>query len=253
MPQGVDLKPVAGAFRFACHAGLTCFTACCARLDLILTPYDVLRLKRALGIKAGVFLEEHAVPVEERRARWPLIRLKMSGPEGRCPFLSSQGCNVYLDRPSACRSYPLARATRPGFVPGEIQEQYFLVEEEHCRGFQEERTWMVGDWVADQGLLEYHPFNDRWMTIRTHPKGPGAGPEAEKKKQMFYLASYDLDRFRDFVFQTRFSRLFELEAGRLERTRTEDEALLSLALDWLEFCLLGQGPLRIRSEDGQPG
>ena len=37
-------------FSFRCAPDLICFTDCCRQLDLALTPYDVLRLRRALGI-----------------------------------------------------------------------------------------------------------------------------------------------------------------------------------------------------------
>jgi hypothetical protein len=34
-------------FRFACHPGVSCFGACCSALDLMLTPYDAMRLRRS--------------------------------------------------------------------------------------------------------------------------------------------------------------------------------------------------------------
>ena len=32
-------------FRFGCGPHVPCFTECCGKLELVLTPYDVLRLK----------------------------------------------------------------------------------------------------------------------------------------------------------------------------------------------------------------
>ena len=46
------IEPVEnGGFRFACHPGVVCFTECCRDLKLLLTPYDVIRLKNRLGLQ----------------------------------------------------------------------------------------------------------------------------------------------------------------------------------------------------------
>ena len=44
-------------FQFACHAGLGCFTQCCSDVNIALTPYDALRLRRRLGISSEEFIE----------------------------------------------------------------------------------------------------------------------------------------------------------------------------------------------------
>jgi hypothetical protein len=57
---------------------------------------------------------------------------------------------------------------------------------------------------------------------------------------MFYMAAYDLDRFRSFVFDTRFLDLFEVDEARVEALRTDDVELLEFAMDWLAFSLFGE-------------
>ena len=37
-------------FTFDCHPGVSCFTECCRMLELSLTPYDVLRLRKGTGL-----------------------------------------------------------------------------------------------------------------------------------------------------------------------------------------------------------
>ncbi len=41
-----------------------------------------------------------------------------------------------------------------------------------------------------------------------------------QQSDMFYMACYDLDRFRRFVFETRFLQLFEVDEARVEALRT---------------------------------
>ena len=47
-------------FRFACHPEVPCFNACCSDLTLMLTPYDALRLRRALGVTPVDFMNHFA-------------------------------------------------------------------------------------------------------------------------------------------------------------------------------------------------
>lgn len=42
---------------FHCSAGLACFTACCRDVNIFLSPYDILRMKNALRISSGDFLD----------------------------------------------------------------------------------------------------------------------------------------------------------------------------------------------------
>ena len=46
-------------FQFNCDPGVSCFTQCCQDVTIVLTPYDVLRLKKGLGISSDKFLDEY--------------------------------------------------------------------------------------------------------------------------------------------------------------------------------------------------
>ena len=50
--------------RFRCYKGISCFNACCKRADVTLAPYDIIRLKRRLGMSSTDFLAKHTVPFE---------------------------------------------------------------------------------------------------------------------------------------------------------------------------------------------
>src|SRR5210317_1000027 len=99
-------------FSFGCHPKVSCFTECCRELDLILTPYDVLRLCRELLIKPADFIERYVVEELDENGVFPVLYLGMVD-DGRasCPFVSRDGCRVYNGRPGACRAYPIGRGT----------------------------------------------------------------------------------------------------------------------------------------------
>ena len=47
------------AMPFDCSSKNSCFNECCRDLNQALTPYDILRLKRNLGISSQVFLKKY--------------------------------------------------------------------------------------------------------------------------------------------------------------------------------------------------
>lgn len=243
-----------GKFSFACHPAVPCFTECCRELKLLLTPYDVVRLKNHLQLSARDFLDRFTETRFDEQRRLPMVYLKMLENERRtCPFVSPAGCGVYADRPAACRIYPVARASRMHRVHGTVQENYFVLHESHCRGFEQNRPWLIAEWIDDQGLKAYHEMNNLWMEIITDAKlrcGPGL---SSKQQQMFLLASYNMDKFREFVFQSRFLQLFDIQDEELKSIKSSDEALLTLAMKWLSFSLLNTPALKVRNAPAHPG
>lgn len=93
-------------FQFACHNGLDCFTNCCRDVTIFLTPYDVMRMRRHLGIGSRDFLDKYTLISQSHVI--PLVLLRMEEErEKRCHFVTEQGCTIYEDRPWACRMFPL--------------------------------------------------------------------------------------------------------------------------------------------------
>lgn len=153
------------SFCFDCHPGVSCFNSCCADLDLVLSPYDVLRLRNALGIGAAEFLERFAEVEVPPGGGLPRVFLKMREDQRKtCPFVEESGCSVYADRPGACRTYPLGRGASVD-SQGRVQTQYVLVREKHCRGFEEPRSWKAESWMQDQGLKAYISFSDKYLEL----------------------------------------------------------------------------------------
>ncbi len=235
------LQPLeGGSFTFACHKGVSCFTECCRDLNLILTPYDVLRLKHRLGMSSSEFLAAHTHTRERAAGPLPLLFLSMRDDERKtCPFVTADGCRIYEDRPGACRTYPLGRAAAKAKGQKETSEKYFVVREDHCLGFREDCSWTVQTWLEHEGLESYNRRNDDWTEIVTRLAAVPAGSLGEKRLTMFHLASYDLDGFRRFVFDSTFLRRFAVTEEDTERMRQDDEALLDFSLRWIRFFLLG--------------
>jgi len=229
-------------FRFSCSEKVSCFNECCRDLNQFLTPYDILRLKNRLKLSSGVFLERHTTQHVGPETGLPVVTFKMEpATDLRCPFVTPSGCSVYEDRPASCRTYPLARLAYRSKETGEIIEQYALMREPHCHGFDQDKTQTAGEWVAEQGIAEYNEMNDLLMEIiglkqRLHPT-----PLDIKSSHMFHLACYDIDAFRSQIFEKGVLEEsgVEMEPSVADAAKTDDTALLRLSLAWLRQTLFG--------------
>jgi Fe-S-cluster containining protein len=238
------------SFRFACHSGVACFTRCCHSADMYLYPYDIVRLKQRLGLTSEEFLKRHTITALRENPYFPNVMLKMSdNPGGPCPFLSKNGCTVYEDRPYSCRAYPL----EPAFYgDGEtlLNISCQVVCHSYCLGHREDRAWTAGKWMEDQQMAGYNEINARWARIDTLMRQNPFGDKSLESPalKMAYMASYNMDTFRRFVFESSFLSRFHVPDERLEAIRKSDTALLLLGFDWILRFLFEKGPLARRDE-----
>ncbi len=250
MSPTIDLEnklSLKDSFRFACGPDVPCFTECCGKLELLLTPYDVLRLRKRLGLSFDDFLERHGVVRWKTSHGYPEIMMKMDfGAEKRCPFVTPQGCTVYEDRPGACRIYPLGRAASKHPRDGSLREFYFTVREDHCKGFEEDREWTVEEWTADQGIEDYNRFNDLLMELFVLKKNRPNLVLTTKHIQMFMMSCYNVEKFREFIFKSGFLNRFDVEPELVESLKDDDVKLLEFAFLWLKFALFQEPVLNIR-------
>lgn len=236
-----ELKPGQG-FRFACHPGVPCFGACCSGLDLMLTPFDALRLRRSTRQASKDFVKEYTDMVAMPGLGLPLLTMHMQDTTSKlCPFFGAHGCAVYENRPAACRTYPLGRATRPA-EGGGISEQVFVIREAHCRGFEEAAEWNTATWMADQGLTAYNAANDRFMVLAAelHQFELDTGQKLTGQQSgMSCLALYQPDDFQRFLTGSRMLDRLDMTEARREAVLNDEEACLDFGYDWLELSLMG--------------
>ncbi|MBN2243318.1 MAG: YkgJ family cysteine cluster protein [Acidobacteria bacterium] len=232
-------------FAFRCCQSLECFTSCCRDVSIVLTPYDIIRMKRALEIDSSSFLDKYTISPFTRDQKIPAVLLKMDPQTKSCPFVSSEkGCRIYANRPWACRMYPLGMAEPDNPTP-EDRRFYFLLKEDNCLGHREGRSITVAEWIADQGIEEYEAYGAPFKELMLHPFWNGGETLQPEQIDMYHMACYDLDRFRRFVFETSFLRLFDIDEARIEAMRTDDLELSDFAMQWLKFSLFKEKSMKI--------
>ena len=229
------------SFTFACHKGLACFTTCCRDVNIFLTPYDVIRLKKALGLTSTEFLQQYTDLVVVPSKQLPLIQLRMDqNNDKKCFFVKEHGCLYYAHRPWACRMFPLDEAGPGGYA--------VIATGERCHGLVEGDDWVVKEWLMDQGATQSKEMDGSFDALSAHEFMRSLDITNEKVQQMILMAIYDVDRFRDFVFKSSFLERFDLDDERIEVIKSDDVAMLDLGYDWVRFGLLGQKTLELREE-----
>jgi uncharacterized protein len=254
MPDGVvtgeailrDYPRLGGddTFRFTCGAHLDCFTTCCSDISIVLTPYDVLRLKKAVGLDSSEFLAKYTISPFTPEQKVPVVLLRMDPETKRCPFVTSEGCTVYNERPWACRMYPLGIAEPREITPTE-RPFHFLIREQTCHGHDNGTACSVRDWMTQQGIEQYEMMGASFKELMLHDFWDSDEALPPEKMEMYHTACYDLDRFRRFVFETRFLKLFDVDEGRVEAIRTDDVELLEFAIQWLRFSLFKEKTMKV--------
>jgi Fe-S-cluster containining protein len=230
-------------FRFRCNPGVSCFTRCCGDVTIALTPYDVIRLKNALGVSSEEFLDEYAIIIPRENRLIPLVLLKMNEGDKRCPFVTERGCTVYEDRPWPCRMYPLNMEDDGTFR--------LIAEASRCEGLKEEETWQISEWLVDQGVVPYDEMNTLFSSVTIPLTAQNLDIDNPGILKMVFMALYNLDKFRDFVFQSSFLNRFEVDPTRIEKIRRSDLELLKFGFDWIKFGLFGQKLFKVKEKQAQ--
>ena len=220
-------------FSFSCHAMLSCFTSCCRDVNILLSPYDIIRMTRQLGLSSTEFLARFTKTLVAPKTALPAVQLRMDEERGRrCYFVGSDGCSIYGDRPWSCRMYPLD-------VDGDGDQYRLIVDRSRCHGLDSREGTNLGQWFRDQGLESYNAENEQFAAVTgdagltawrlSHPQG----------EHIFHLACYDLDRFRELVFREALYDMIEANDINLEELRGDDLALLAFAYAWLKALAVG--------------
>jgi Fe-S-cluster containining protein len=251
-PEQLSLK---SRFKFKCHKGVSCFTECCRGIDIMLTPYDILTMRKKLDIDSEKFLSIFTTPQLLEKADMPVVTLKLLDDERRsCPFVQDkEGCMVYEDRPTTCRYYPLGvgALSYSGEQKDNNQDEFFfMIKEPHCKGFDEPDEWTVGEWREDQGVDLRDEVNEGWLDLMVRKKSlPSSMQLSEQAKQMFFMVCYNIDKFKRFVFESSFLTRYNIPAERVAQIKDDDVKLLQFGFEWLKTTFFHTGEDMFKSKE----
>lgn len=150
-------------FRFHCTI---CGKCCINREDILLNPYDIYRIAKALGKELHEVFFEYCETYLGETSRMVLVRLKPRGSIKRCPLLVGQKCSVHAAKPAVCALYPLGRGLKSGIEEtGDLlhREVQYIFQKPDCGDASEEHT--VRDWLKDFDFLSDEAYFKEWMQL----------------------------------------------------------------------------------------
>ena len=253
LPHNSPVEPtrleLEDTIKFKCHKGISCWNECCSRADVSLAPYDIIRMKQNLGIDSSEFLKTYTVPFEIDAHGIPGIKLRTTD-EGACLFMKEEGCSIYEDRPTACRYYPSGLLSMRALGKSEDERHFLMIREPHCKGHDEDREITIGDYRKEQVVEEFDELNRDWYRIILKKKstGPTIGAPSDMSLQLFFMASYDVDRFRRFVISDNFKKMYQVSDEEFASFENDDVKLMQFGFALMKQVLFGE--LTIKEREG---
>ena len=157
--------------------------------------------------------------------------------ENHAPLLKMGKGVLFMNKgPSTCRYYPLGVGSLSYASDyNENDEFFFTVKESHCKGFDEEKEWTVGEWRKDQDVELRDEINAGWTDLIVRKKSvPMSIKLTEKSKQMFFLACYNIDKFRKFIFESTFLQRYDVDKKIVNNMKNDDIELLQFGFKWMK-------------------
>lgn len=87
--------------------------------------------------------------------------------------------------------------------------------------------------MQNQGNDKYGELEPEFDKIPQTLKFTGLSALDEHIGEMFYMACYDLDRFRRYVFEGSFLSIFGVDKDTARQIKDDDPALLQFGFHWL--------------------
>ena len=213
-------------------------------------PYDIIRLKKRLGISSTNFLREYTVPHEMEKDGIAGVKFRPVEGGTACRFMTPEGCGVYEDRPTACRYYPVALLSIRKQDEYTDTQSYAMVKEDHCKGHEVARTLTINEYRKEQGVEEYDELARGWrqLILKKKSSGPAIGAPSLKSRQLFFMACYDIDTFHSFVESEAFAKLFAMSDDERTLILADDVELMQFSFRFLKQVLFGEQSIALNEE-----
>ncbi|MCP4705388.1 MAG: hypothetical protein GY865_12360, partial [candidate division Zixibacteria bacterium] len=69
-----------------------------------------------------------------------------------------------------------------------------------------------------------------------------------EKIEMFFMACYNLDTFRKFLFGSSFFGKIDIDEETKAKLKEDDVELMKFGLDWLRFSIFGEDTMKINQD-----
>ncbi|MDY6971714.1 MAG: hypothetical protein SV775_05235 [Thermodesulfobacteriota bacterium] len=145
-----------------------------------------------------------------------------------------------MDRPWPCRMFPLDMNDDGTFR--------LITDPSRCLGLKQPDELPISEWLVEQGVSIYDEMNTLFSQITSPLMALELDIDNPKIYQMTFMALYNIDKFKEFVFKSTFLDKFDVDQATVERIKISDVELLKFAFDWVKFGILGQKTFQVKQD-----
>jgi hypothetical protein len=89
-------------------------------------------------------------------------------------------------------------------------------------------------------------MNREWKEIQLRKNTIGQPEHDPNKQTLIYMASYDLDRFRRYLFESSFLDVFDIDSAEVEKIKNDEISLMKLGFKYLKYILMLEETLKVK-------
>ena len=68
----------------------------------------------------------------------------------------------------------------------------------------------------------------------------------ENKQFQFYMASYDLDRFKKYIFESNFLNVFDIDDETLSKIKEDEVELIQFGAKYIKYIMMLEETLKLK-------
>ncbi len=155
-------------FKFHCTQ---CGKCCINREDIMLSPFDLFRASKELGMTPQDFVKTYCETYLGESSRMPIVRILPRGSIKRCPLMKDRKCSIHKSKPTVCAMFPIGRvlrieADKLDEKPVSADQIEYIFTYPGCGDNSETHT--VREWLGAFGIPLQDEFFAKWQDVILH-------------------------------------------------------------------------------------
>lgn len=152
-------------FKFHCTQ---CGKCCINREDIMLSPHDLFRASKELGMAPQDFVKAYCDTYLGETSHMPIVRILPRGYIKRCPLLKDRKCSIHNAKPTVCAMFPIGRVIRMDVNEKDkksvtAEQIEYIFTDPGCGDNSESHT--VREWLGAFGIPLEDEFFVKWQDV----------------------------------------------------------------------------------------
>ncbi|MDD5330270.1 MAG: YkgJ family cysteine cluster protein, partial [Sulfuricella sp.] len=112
------------------------------------------------------------------------------------------------------------------------------------------RSLTIDEYRHEQGLEDYDEMGRGWrqLILKKKSSGPTVGTPSKRSLQLFFMACYDLDRFRNFVTSDVFNDIYDLPDDLKQKIAEDEIELMQFGFRFLRQVMFSEESIVMKAD-----